>query len=163
MGAYIQRLNLRRILVLFSSKIYRARRAGSRGPRAPRHTIWPGPPILATYKQQLNPFTITNSFAGLPRSHLIQDRIYNTGSHLIQDRALGAQMSCGGAYLAWCPSICASFAALSSCAAGRRTLRSSVHGDLVFPFARFAAMQNRSCPMVGWSNNLQGVSQIRGT
>ena len=24
-------------------------RAGSRGPRAPRHAIWPGPPILATY------------------------------------------------------------------------------------------------------------------
>jgi len=58
------------ILMLVSTVVFRA---GSRGPRAPRHTIWHGPPILTTYKQQSNPFT--NSFASFPRSHLIQDRI----------------------------------------------------------------------------------------
>ena len=57
-----------------------------------------GPPILATYKQQSNPFT--NSFSGLPKSHLIQDR------------ALGAHVSVL-IWLNWCPSICASFAAVS--------------------------------------------------
>src|SRR6218665_606293 len=35
---------------------------------------------------------------------------------------------------------------LSSCAAGRRTLRSSVHGDLAVPFA---TMQSRSFSVVG--------------
>src|SRR6218665_1394181 len=37
---------------------------------------------------------------------------------------------------------------LSSCA-GRRTLRSSVHGNLVVPFARSAKMQTRSFSVVG--------------
>src|SRR6218665_970005 len=37
---------------------------------------------------------------------------------------------------------------LSSCA-GRRTLRSSVHGNLLVPFARSATMQTRSFSVVG--------------
>src|ERR1700733_66060 len=49
----------------------------------------------------------------------------------------------------WAPSyLCELCRPLSSCP-GRRTLRSSVHGDLTVPFARSATMQTRSFAVVG--------------
>src|SRR6218665_1127117 len=63
----------------------------------------------------------------------------------------GSRPWCGGACVSGRPPICASSAALSSLSscAIRRTLRSSVHGNLVVPFARSATMQIRSFSVIG--------------
>ena len=71
--------------------------------------------------------------------------MYCTGFHSHSSSHTGSHPWCGGACLAGCPPICRT---LFSCA-GRRTLRSSVHGSLVFPFARSATMQTLSFSVVG--------------
>ena len=70
-------------------KRYIMYRAGSRGPRAPRHAIWPGSPILATY----------NSSQSVKPLHQVNGGVYHTKTHhwllfrqrfyIIQDRAVG--------------------------------------------------------------------------
>src|SRR6218665_1621010 len=49
----------------------------------------------------------------------------------------------------WAPSYLRELCLLLSTCAGRRTLRSSVHGNFVTPFVRSAAMQTRSFSVVG--------------
>src|SRR6218665_1579115 len=76
--------------------------------------------------------------------------MYCTGFHSHGASLTGSRPWCGGACLAGRPPICASSAALSlHVHAGRRTLRSSVLGNLVVPFARSATMQTRSFSVVG--------------
>src|SRR6218665_487152 len=70
-----------------------------------------------------------------------------TGFHSHSASLTESRPWCGGACLAGRLPICTSSAALSSCA-GRCTLRSSAHGNLVVQFALSAAMQTRSFSVV---------------
>src|SRR6218665_1840461 len=80
-------------------------RAGSGSPRAPRHTIWPGPPILATYNSSQSVKPLHQLIGGFTKTYhwLLFPQQSNTGS-----RPWG-----GGADLAWRPPIYAIFTAIS--------------------------------------------------
>ena len=66
--------------------------------------------------------------------------IYVVGFHPHNTSCTRSCLWCGIAYLAGCPPIWASFALLCR----RRTLRSSVHSNLVVPFAHSMTMQSHS-------------------
>ena len=68
-------------------------------------------------------------------------KVFNWHSHNASHT--GSRSWWGGACLTGRPYTCASFAALFLL-----TLRSSLHGDLVVPFARSATMQSRSFSVV---------------
>src|SRR6218665_903465 len=73
-----------------------------------------------------------------------------TGCHSHSASHTGSRPWCGGSFLAgrqhnYLHELCLS---LSSCA-GHRTLRSSVNGNLVAPFARSATMKTRYFSVVG--------------
>src|SRR6218665_3745267 len=70
------------------------------------------------------------------------------GLHSHSASHTGSRPWCGGVCLARRPPSCASSVPIFSCA-GRITLRSSIHGNLVVPFARSATMEARSFSVVG--------------
>src|SRR6218665_1310955 len=82
-------------------------RAGSGGPRAPRHAIWPGPLILATY----------NSSKSVKPLHQVIGGFTKTQHWLLFPQRIQYMIALvrvlGGADLAWRPPIYASFTAIS--------------------------------------------------
>jgi len=117
-------------------------RAGSGGPRAPRHAIWPGPPILATYNssQSVKPLhQVIGGFSKTDHGLLFPQHIQYRIAPLVWRYIAGLAPS----YLREL------YRLLSSCAAGHRNMRSSVQGDMAVSWVLFATMQSSSFSVIG--------------